>query len=146
MTGQVEIDRRYTNHTFTVQFTFLFFFIWIDYLAIRKFNKYVNSLEIAKVRWAKVTVSEVSKYLIIGIENIHTYRERERERKKVSLSLSLFSTSFFSFLFSFILSLNQHLILLLLLLFFLTRTFNIHSCEFTYIYIHTPFIIEMYLY
>ncbi len=71
---------------------------------------------------------------------MHTYwkREREGETLSPSLRLSHFSTSFFLFFFfSFILSLNQHLILLLLLLlFFFTRTFNIHSCEFTRTYIH----------
>ncbi len=139
MREQVEIDRRHTSYIAAVQFTF----ISIDYLAIRKYDKCVNSLEKAKVRWAKVTESEVSKYLVIGIQNIYTHIYRESERHTFSPSVSLFSLlSFFSFFF--ILSLNQHLILLLLLLLFLTH--SLHSFVQTYTHIHTPFIIEMYLY
>jgi hypothetical protein len=87
----------------------------------------------------------MSKYLVIGIQNICTHTERKRggERHFLFPSLSLSHSLFYfflSFLFFFFYSLfksTSHFVATTFTFFF-TRTFNIHSCEFTqtYTYIH----------
>ena len=74
----MEIDRGQLHEpTLAAQFTFLS--VECRCLPIHKFDIRINSSEVAQVRCATLTVSEVSEYLVIGIENIHTHTHHQHQ-------------------------------------------------------------------